>query len=193
MLHSKMKKLITILIMLSLISNSFGQSNFVLRGELTDCSDSLELILGTIQLLQNDSVISTTYSDEYGEFKFKDLKQGSYQIQTDYYFYSNKIIDISIPSDNNVNICLSDTMSDSLLTSGRIRPLYTIYYFGMPKYSDENLNEIGKEYGVKWQNMGCVVDDNFDKYNVMIEKILTFRNGLNWEDKFWLEVQKKYE
>jgi|TARA_B110001450_G_scaffold254205_1_gene279116 hypothetical protein len=193
-LHAKkMTKVFTILTLLLIFQNSFGQSNFELKGQLIDCSDSSKLILGFIHLIQNDSILSTAYTDDNGDFKFKDLKNGAYQIQTDYFYYPNTTLEISIPTNNKVTICLSEKNSDSLLASINLRPIYTRYYYGLPKYSDKYLNEVGKEYGVKWQNLGCVSDDNFDKYNEMIDKILTFRNGEGWRDKFWSEVEQKYD
>jgi hypothetical protein len=188
-----MKNATTILIMLFIYQASFGQSDFELSGELTDCSDSSELIFGYIHLLQKDSIISTTHTDDTGAFKFKDIKKGAYQIQTNYFYYANKTLDITIPTENKVNICLSDQESDSALASIRLLPTYTIYYYGLPIYSDKDLNEVGKEYGVKWQNLGCVSDASFDKYNEMVDKILVFRNGEGWKTKFWSEVGQKYD
>ncbi len=179
--------------MLLLNQTCFGQMNYDLKGELTDCSDNLELILGNILLLQNDNIIKSTYIDDIGEFEFKDIEKGTYQIQTDYYYYANKTLEITIPSEDKIKICISEQILDSVMTSTTLRPSYTIYFYGMPKYSDKDLNTVGKEYGVKWQNMGCIVDGNFDKYNEMIEKILIFRNGEEWKNKFWSDVEMKFD
>lgn len=181
------------MILTFIFQTSFGQTDFVFNGQLTDCTDSSELILGFVHLAQKDSIIETTYTDDNGRFKFKGLKMGTYQLVTDYYYFPSTTIEISIPSDKVVNICLTADNPDSLLVNLKLRPIYTFYYYGLPVYSDTDLNEMGKRYGVKWQNLGCVADDKFDKYNDMIDKILTYRNGEGWKDKFWSEVEQKYD
>jgi hypothetical protein len=160
-----------------------------LKGILTDCSDSSELILGFIHLEQNDSIIEATYTNNNGEFNFKGLKRGTYQLVTNYYYYPISTTEIKILSNKDINICISANNPDSLISNLRMQPIYKVYYYGMPKYSDSDLNLIGKNYGVKWQNLGCVADD---KYNEMINKILSHRNGENWEDMFWSEIKRTY-
>ena len=188
-----MKTGINILILTFIFQTSFGQTDFELGGQLTDCADSSELILGFVHLAKKDSIIETTYTDDNGRFKFKGLKKGTYQLVSDYYYFPSTTLEINIPSDKNVNICLTADNPDSLLKDLKLRPTYTIYYYGLPIYSDTKLNEIGKKYGVKWQNLGCVTDDKVKKYNDMINRILTYRNGEGWKDKFWSEVKQKHK
>lgn len=195
MCHAKMRTTLTILTFLtSFICNTvFGQTTYELNGKLTDCSDSLPLIFGHMFLKQGGSIVQTVPIDERGQFKFKELKPGTFQLETYYFYYSAKRQDISITKDTIVTICISEGNSDSLLKIFNPRQNYTIYYYGLQKYSDEDLNTIGKQYGVKWQNLGCVSDDRFDKYNKTIEKILTYRNGNDWKKKFWNEMEKKHD
>lgn len=171
----------------------FGQTTFELIGKLTDCSDSKPLILGHMFLKQGDSIVQVVPVDDEGQFNFKKLSPGNYQLESYYFYYPIKRQDIAIPSDTIVAICILEGNSDSLLTTYKLRHSYTIYYYGMPVYSDEDLNTIGEKYGVEWQNLGCVSDDRFDKYNKVIDKILDHRNGKDWENKFWNEVKQKYD
>ncbi len=189
-----MKTTITILILLTtFICNSvFGQTSYELNGKLTDCSDSFPLILGHMYLKNGDSIVQTVPIDDKGQFKFKKLRPGTFQLETYYFYYATERQDITITKDTIVAICISEGNSDSLLKTFKPRQIYTIYYYGLPKYSDEDLNTIGKKYGVKWQNLGCVSDDRFDKYNKTIEKILAYRNGNDWQRKFWNEMEKKH-
>ena len=195
MRHAKMRTTITILTFLTtfICSTAFGQATYELNGKLTDCSDNLPLILGHMFLKQGDSIVQTVPIDDKGQFKFKDLSPGTFQLEAYYFYYPSKKQDILISKDTLVTICITEGISDSLLKTYKLRQSYTIYYYGLPKYSDEDLNAIGKYYGVKWQNLGCVADDRFDKYNKVIEKILAYRNGNDWKSKFWTEMRKKYD
>ena len=143
-----MKERFTIFILILLIQTSFGQTNYEIRGLLTDCSDSSGLIYGFVHLIQNDSIVKTAYTTENGHFEFNKLPKGNYKLKTDYYYYPNTTTEISLPTKQNVKICLIAVNPDSLLKQMRINGIYTKYYFGMPKYSDQKLNEIGKKYGV---------------------------------------------
>jgi hypothetical protein len=194
MRHAKMKTTITILTFLAtfICNSAFGQATYELNGKLTDCSDSLPLILGHMLLKQRDSIVQIVPIDDRGQFNFTELRLGTFQLES-YYYYTNKIQDITITKDTIVTICISEGNSDSLLKIFKPSETYTIYYYGLPKYSDEDLNTIGKQYGVNWQNLGCVSEDRFDKYNETIEKILTYRNGNDWESKFWNEMEKKHD
>jgi len=193
--HSKIRKIfITLTFLIFVICDrAFGQKTFELRGKLTDCSDSKPLILGNMFLKQGDSIVQIVSVDDDGQFNFKKLSPGNYQLESYYFYYPIKRQDIAISSDTIVAICISEGNSDKLLTKYKLRNSYTIYYYGMPAYSDEDLNKIGEKYGVQWQNLGCVSDDRFDKYNKVIEKILAHRNGKDWENKFWNEVKQKYD
>lgn len=181
-------------IILTLVSPTlFGQTKYKLTGTITDCSDSVPLMLGVIYLKQNDSILQKSFTNSDGEFELKNLSPGNYQILTDYYYYPTVSKEIKIVQDTIVTLCLKGNNPDSLLTSYQIRPNYIIYYYGMPVYSDEDLNDIGKKYGVKYQNLGCVVRESYDKYNDIIKRILIKRNGVDWEKKFWSEVEQKHD
>lgn len=183
-----------IIIIFSLFIHSLNaQNDYELKGKLTDCSDSLPLILGHLILKQRDSIIQVVSSDDKGQFIFEHIGQGTFQLETHYYYYPSKKMKIIIPNDNEIEICIFEGNSDSLLSAFKTMQTYTIYYYGLPEYSDEELNDVGRQYGVKWQNLGCVVRNSFDKYNKMIEKILNYRNGKDWQTKFWTEVEKKYD
>ncbi len=173
-------------------NTAFGQTTYELRGKLTDCLDSKPLILGHMFLKQGDSLVQTVPIDDKGQFNFKELSPGNYQLETYYFYYPIKGQDIAVPSDTTVAICVSEGNPDSLLNTYKLRHSYTIFDYGLSAYSDEDLNTVGQQYGVKWQNLGCVSDDRFDKYNKVIEKILAYRNGKDWKNKFWNEVKQKY-
>ena len=192
--HVKMKTIITILTLLTIfICNfAFGQKTYEINGKIKDCNDSLPLILGNMFLMQGDSIIQSVPIDDKGQFKFKELKPGSYQIETYYFYFEVPKYNISITKDTIIDLCVSEGDSDNLLKTFKPTQNYTIYYFGLSIYTDDELNTIGKQYGVKWQNLGCVSNDVFDKYNKVIEKILVHRNGKDWKNKFWTEVEEKY-
>jgi len=185
-----MRKTFIIITLFFTCSNSFSQERFNIKGQLISCSDSSKLILGFIHLIQDDTIISTAYTSFSGDFIFNNLKQGTYQIKTDYFFYPSTYFETNIYENKDITLCISEKNSDSLIALFNQKQIFTLYYFGLSKYHDKDLNKIGNKYGVEWKNMGCVSNKKFDKYNKMINKILVSRNGEHWEKKFWLEVEK---
>ena len=185
--------LISTILAIFICNVAIGQPTYELKGKLTDCADQTPLIFGHMFLKQGDSIIQTVPIDDKGQFKFKKLPPGTFQLETYHFYYSVKRQSISIPNDTMAYLCISEGNSDSLLLKYNLRQSYTIYYYGLPKYLDKDLNTVGKQYGVKWQNLGCVADDRFDKYNRTIEKILLHRNGSDWKNNFWTEMRNKYD
>lgn len=181
----------TILILVS--STLLGQTKHKLTGIVTDCSSNVPLMLGEINLKKNDSIVQTTFTNSNGQFELKNLTTGDYQILIDYYYYPSLSKEIKVPQDTLITICLKGINPDSLLVNYKIRPYYIIYYNGMSEYSDKDLNEIGKIYGVKYQNIGCLDQKSYYKYNDIVKRILIKRNGEDWENKFWSEVKQKQD
>lgn len=72
-------------------------------------------------------------------------------------------------------------------------PPYTIYYYGMPIYMDEDLNKIGLKYSVRWSNLGCEATNEFDEHNRIADSLIQLRHGKDWRERFWTEVEEKLD
>lgn len=187
-----MKRGLTIIISIFILHNSFGQKGFQIKGELISCLDSSELVFGFVHIMQKDSIIESACTNDNAQFVFEGLKEGSYELVTDYFYFPSTKREIRVSTDMNLQLCLTPPDSNTMFLHYKPQPAYTIYYYGLAKYSDKHLNEIGKSYGVRWKNLGCISDDKFDRYNEMVFKILNYRNGEAWEDNFWSEVKQKW-
>ncbi|MFC4162522.1 hypothetical protein ACFOWU_02560 [Epilithonimonas zeae] len=58
----------------------------------------------------------------------------------------------------------------------------------------DKINDIHKKYGVKYKNIGCIInsvdDEARQKYDETVKLYLDKRNGRNWESKMNAEIEK---
>lgn len=132
--------------------------------------------------------IDSTSSIEDASFHFDSIFEGHYEIKT-FMLTPQTEHSIKLDSDEGYVYCL-DTSEIKTFFKKMPHITYTIYYYGMPRYSDIELNKIGLKYGVRWNNMGCMADDSFDIHNDRVKSILSKRNGENWMTDFWEEAEK---
>lgn len=177
---------------LLVLSNGLNaQQAISMSGKISDCEDQEALFLGTVYLWQKDSIIAKSQIDENGAYHFTNLQSGTFMLKVDYLFFSNETQELHINQDTIVNHCLKKCETLLLNKSKLNHKIFTLYYFGLPKYDDEELNEIGINYGVRFANLGCEVDNSYSKYIELVEKLLVLRNGANWKQAFWKEVETK--
>jgi hypothetical protein len=174
----------------SLLQIAIAQDSYILKGKLIDNKDSLPLIFGQVFISQEDGLANLASTNDLGEFEFKNLKAGKYTLESDYFYFPTKTIEINLKSDSLLIFGIDEGEMLEQLKNYKFKSSYTIYYYGIPVYDDEDLNQIGKQYGVKFIGLGCVGDRRYNKYNLMIEQILNYKNGVDWEDRFWNEVAK---
>lgn len=176
-----------------LFQGVFSQQTFSLQGKLIDDKDSLALFSSEIYLEQGDSLYKFSLTDNLGEFQFENLNAGKYFLQMNYFYFPSKRVEINLSKDTLISFSLEEGDLSLQLKEYKIKPFYTILYFGLPVYTDYELNKIGELYSVKWVNLGCIFDKSYSKYNSTIKKILAYKNGSNWETDFWNEVSKEFD
>ena len=168
-----------------------AQQTISLSGTIKDCEKQDVLFLGTVYLWQNDSIIAKSPIDEIGNYQFNNLQPGTFFMDVDYLFFTHEKQEIQLNHDTFVNNCLKKFDEKQLNKTKLDTKLFTLYYFGLPMYEDEELNNIGIKYGVRFANLGCEVDDSYSKYIDLVEELLVLRNGANWKQTFWKEVESK--
>ena len=167
-----------------------GQSKLSLSGEIFDCKDSLSLTYAKVSLYSNNSIVDTAFVEPpFEKFVFKNLSAGDYQILVEYFYYPKSTQSLSLKKDSTISICLQADNIDSLLAAYTLLPMYNICYFGRPSSASDSLNLAAKKYGVQYFSIGCVPFGDFHKYNEVVNKILDYRNGKDWE-KFKAENNK---
>lgn len=176
---------------LIVVSLASAQQTISLNGRISDCSDQKSLFLGSVYLWQNDSIRAKSTIDENGAYYFANLQPGIYVLDVDYLFFSYEKQELELNHDTLVNTCLEKFDGKQLSKSNLSNQLLTLYYFGLPMYDDEELNLIGQKYGVRFISLGCEVDDKYSKYIELVEELLVLRNGTNWKQAFWKEVESK--
>lgn len=204
-----MKILLTILVSMLLVSDVFTQ--YRLSGKVTDCSDHKPLMHASVFLRDSDTSYWSFHCDEQGNFAIN-IPGGYYKMSADFHYYHIDHPSFSIFSDTIINLCGTLSDKDTVLyyhaeinLCGIITDQGTvvyypaaddrrvIYYFGLPVYSEEQLNEIGKQFFVEWINVGCESNDAYEKNNEMIRMANARWYGEDWEEIFWAEVKKRYK
>lgn len=177
---------------LLVLSNGLNaQKAISMSGKISDCENQETLFLGTVYLWQKDSIIAKSSIDENGACYFTNIQPGTFSLKVDYLFFSNETQELHINQDTIVNKCLTKFKGEQLNKAIVSKKIFTLYYFGLPMYEDEELNKIGINYGVRFANLGCEVDDSYSKYIELVEELLVLRNGANWKQAFWTEVESK--
>ena len=177
---------------LLVLSNGLNaQQAISMSGKISDCENQEALFLGTVYLWQKDSIIAKSEIDENGAYHFTNIQPGTFSLKVDYLFFSNETQELHLNQDTIVHKCLTKFKGEQLNTSLLNKRTFTMYYFGLPMYEDKELNEIGIKYGVRFANLGCEVDNSYSKYIELVEELLVLRNGANWKQAFWTEVETK--
>ena len=70
-----------------------------------------------------------------------------------------------------------------------------LYSYGLPMVTskDKEIDAIRAKYGFKSVNLGCIVSDETDTYNEVMEEYLTKRNGKDWRINFRKEIDSIYK
>lgn len=177
---------------LLIISNVLNAQNAInISGNISECENQEALFLGTVYLWQNESIIAKSPIDENGDYHFTNLQPGTFSLKVDYLFFSNETQELHLNQDTIVHKCLTKFKGEQLNKAIVNKKKFTLYYFGLPMYEDEELNKIGINYGVRFANLGCEIDDSYSKYIELVEELLVLRNGANWKQAFWKEVETK--
>jgi len=177
-------KTILLITLLSFIStSSFSQGTKDLYKILVDPQDTT--VIAYVLWKKKNSVPAR---DEM-TFHFDSIFEGHYEIKT------------SMLTPQTEHLIQLETYQDYLyyMNSSEINRffnetpdiIYTIYTHGLPRYSDDELNIKGMKYGVRWKNMGCLVDGSYSHHNNRVSAILLKRNGINWVTNFWDEIEQK--
>ena len=66
-------------------------------------------------------------------------------------------------------------------------------HFGMGGATKE-VEAINRKYGFKDYNLGCLIykDKRIEEYQTIIDAYLKWRNGLNWKEKYYKELEVLY-
>jgi len=108
-----MKKLLLLLFILGISSNSFAQKNGVISGKITDPDGNISLPGATIKLNSGNRY---TISDQIGDFEFLNVPAGSYQIEVVYIGYQNLTQEVTVEEGKNIRINLSMTTGSENLS-----------------------------------------------------------------------------
>lgn len=108
-----MKKLLLLLFILGISSNSFAQKNGVISGKITDPDGNISLPGATIKLNSGNRY---TISDQIGDFEFLNVPAGTYQIEVVYIGYQNLTQEVTVEEGKNIRINLSMTTGSENLS-----------------------------------------------------------------------------
>jgi Ca-activated chloride channel family protein len=110
-----MKKLIALLVTLSLFTLSFSQKNLgILKGTITDKATGETLPFVNVKLIQNKKVISGAASDFDGKYTFSKLKPGIYKLEVNFVGYKKFLVNNVLIKQNKI------TFQDVKLKTGDI-------------------------------------------------------------------------
>ena len=123
--HMKTLKSILILSALMLSGNIFAQSEGTIKGTVLD-ERSLPLPFTQIAILQDSTLIASKQADENGEFTFKDITAGKYNVKVYATSYNIHLREKVIIRPNkttylNVNMVLSATNLGTVIVSEKFR------------------------------------------------------------------------
>lgn len=166
-----------------------AQNSTLIRITVKDCTDNVPLLFAHVKVQQNDSILARQTTDERGICTLPLPLTGTYRMTINYFYYPEIIQEIHTENDTLITICLTATNPDSLLENYRFKEKYTLYYFGIPVFTEEELNKTADKYGVRYFNPGCVSNQGYEKYNYIIRKLLMYKLGTGWETHLFEELE----
>lgn len=166
----------------------FSQDTLTVTGFVYSCQLKKVLTLGEVKIINVRSDTVNAKTDLIGRYKiFGVQKNEKYKLIFMYPFHKSKSIEILPKTDTIYSTCLE--LLDKQDIKNDTTTILINHEYGFAPYG-ELIQTHGLEYGINWMFHGCVVEENFDYHNELNEELLKIRNGEDWEQRFWDEIEQ---
>ena len=181
------KTLIAIFILLSCFTKIRAQDFQEVSGFILSCDLKELLPFCELELYEDNNLILETITDLNGYFSLNAEKGKQLKLIIKYPFHYSKEIDFIPDNDSILSECLSFYERGEIQSDTTIILVY--HYYGFPPH-DRVVMGKGLDYGIFWENHGCIIEDSFERQNALIDTLMIMRKGPNWEEEFWNEIEE---